>query len=256
MSRWNFGSLGISPATVKLIAASCPSNDLARTNKIFVNPSDLPSTTELAVINTKFVYVVAAHNAVESSNVGFNAIQRRELRLAIRDHVEITPFEWPKKTPIECKAATFEIDLVSKKASPIELEAEELSPLCVRNFVGHVPTVGQSFVLDFYGTSVLLKCSSLVAGTAVERAILTPTTEFYFGKAPGSSVKIKGGDSRPKDVFRSDFDFEKMGIGGLDKEFSDIFRRAFASRVFPPSVIQKLGIQRERYAALWTSRHR
>ncbi|CAN8063790.1 unnamed protein product [Agarophyton chilense] len=243
MSRWNFGSLGLSPATVKLIAASCPSNDLARSNKVFVNPSDLPSTTELAVINTKFVYSVASHNAVEPSQVGFNAIQRRELRLAIRDHVEITPFEWPKKTPVECKAATFELDLVSKKASSIELEAEEMTPLCGRNLAGHVPTVGQSFVLDFYGTSVLLKCTSLVADGSVERAILTPETEFYFGKAPGSAVKIKGGDSRPKDVFRSDFDFEKMGIGGLDKEFSDIFRRAFASRVFPPSVIQKLGIQ-------------
>lgn len=34
-----------------------------------------------------------------------------------------------------------------------------------------------------------------------------------------------------------------MGIGGLDKEFSDIFRRAFASRVFPPDVITKLGIK-------------
>jgi len=25
-----------------------------------------------------------------------------------------------------------------------------------------------------------------------------------------------------------------MGIGGLDNEFSTIFRRAFASRIFPP----------------------
>lgn len=34
-----------------------------------------------------------------------------------------------------------------------------------------------------------------------------------------------------------------MGIGGLDSEFSDIFRRAFASRVFPPALVEKLGIQ-------------
>jgi len=34
-----------------------------------------------------------------------------------------------------------------------------------------------------------------------------------------------------------------MGIGGLDSEFSEIFRRAFASRVFPPSLVEKLGIQ-------------
>jgi len=34
-----------------------------------------------------------------------------------------------------------------------------------------------------------------------------------------------------------------MGIGGLDTEFGAIFRRAFASRVFPPGLVDKLGIQ-------------
>ncbi len=33
-----------------------------------------------------------------------------------------------------------------------------------------------------------------------------------------------------------------MGIGGLDKQFGDIFRRAFASRTFPASLTKKLGI--------------
>jgi vesicle-fusing ATPase len=37
--------------------------------------------------------------------------------------------------------------------------------------------------------------------------------------------------------------FESLGIGGLDMQFDNIFRRAFASRVFPPSIVQRLGIQ-------------
>ena len=37
-----------------------------------------------------------------------------------------------------------------------------------------------------------------------------------------------------------------MGIGGLDEEFSAIFRRAFASRIFPASLVEKLGIQHVR----------
>jgi len=41
-----------------------------------------------------------------------------------------------------------------------------------------------------------------------------------------------------------------MGIGGLDSEFSDIFRRAFASRVFPPALVDKLGIQHVKGNAL------
>ena len=37
-----------------------------------------------------------------------------------------------------------------------------------------------------------------------------------------------------------------MGIGGLDKEFLDIFRRAFASHVFPPDVVEQLGMKHVR----------
>ena len=34
-----------------------------------------------------------------------------------------------------------------------------------------------------------------------------------------------------------------MGIGGLDNEFSDLFRRAFVSRTVLTEVINQLGIQ-------------
>jgi len=44
-------------------------------------------------------------------------------------------------------------------------------------------------------------------------------------------------------LIQPNFKFEDMGIGGLDKEFSNMFRRAFASRIFPPSVVEKMGIQ-------------
>lgn len=42
-----------------------------------------------------------------------------------------------------------------------------------------------------------------------------------------------------------------MGIGGLDNEFNAIFRRAFASRVFPPEIIDELGIKHVRGILLY-----
>ena len=44
-------------------------------------------------------------------------------------------------------------------------------------------------------------------------------------------------------LLKPDFNFQSLGIGGLDDEFGAIFRRAFASRLFPPSMVTKLGIQ-------------
>lgn len=54
------------------------------------------------------------------------------------------------------------------------------------------------------------------------------------------------GDSAHEALISPDWDFNQMGIGGLDKEFSDIFRRAFASRVFPPDVVEQMGMKHVR----------
>lgn len=63
---------------------------------------------------------------------------------------------------------------------------------------------------------------------------------YFFFLTSSFSGKAKTRDSR-QSIISPDWNFEKMGIGGLDKEFSDIFRRAFASRVFPPDLVEQMG---------------
>ena len=85
------------------------------------------------------------------------------------------------------------------------------------------------------------------------RGILTPETVITFFKAADSNIRIKASAKRPPPnaIIQPNFKFEDMGIGGLDSEFGAIFRRAFASRIFPPGLVEKLGIQhvRGRYFA-------
>jgi vesicle-fusing ATPase len=80
------------------------------------------------------------------------------------------------------------------------------------------------------------------------RGILTPETTIIFFKAPDSNIHIKASAKRPPPnaIIQPNFKFEDMGIGGLDSEFGTIFRRAFASRIMPPGLIEKLGIQHVR----------
>ena len=47
-------------------------------------------------------------------------------------------------------------------------------------------------------------------------------------------------------IFKSNFNFEEIGIGGLDKQFKIIFRRAFSSRLLPKNLISDLGINHVR----------
>ena len=80
------------------------------------------------------------------------------------------------------------------------------------------------------------------------RGILTPETTIDFFKAADSNIRLKASAKRPPPnaIIQPDFKFEDMGIGGLDAEFGAIFRRAFASRIFPAGLVEKLGIQHVR----------
>ena len=77
---------------------------------------------------------------------------------------------------------------------------------------------------------------------------LIQETDVTFIKASDANLKLKGSSKKapPNAILAPNFKFEDVGIGGLDSEFSAIFRRAFASRVFPPGLVDKLGIQHVR----------
>merc|ERR1719309_1863402 len=74
--------------------------------------------------------------------------------------------------------------------------------------------------------------------------VLIPNSAVVFNKAEGSHLKLTGkrkGKMERQAIINPDWDFTKMGVGGLDEEFNAIFRRAFASRVFPPEIMEQLG---------------
>lgn len=111
--------------------------------------------------------------------------------------------------------------------------------------------MGQSLAFDYIGYNFMLSVTSLVVQRIAEplevaRGQLVPGTLCIFEAQPASGLQIAGqaGPSyaAPKLFKDKEFNFEKLGIGGLDNQFEQIFRRAFASRVFPPAVIEKLGI--------------
>lgn len=117
--------------------------------------------------------------------------------------------------------------------------------------------------MDFSGFNLIIKVAS------VERLVLDPSnkidieaewallhsdTELKFFKTGDSQIKLTGSfktTSNQNAIVKPDFKFEDMGIGGLDEEFSAIFRRAFASRIFPSSLVEKLGIQHVRGVLLF-----
>ena len=70
---------------------------------------------------------------------------------------------------------------------------------------------------------------------------LATGTQVIFQKGPDSLIKLRGSLSTSAvggttSIFKSDVNLQNLGIGGLDEEFSEILRRAFASRILPSHV--------------------
>ncbi|KAI5116618.1 hypothetical protein M0805_007789 [Coniferiporia weirii] len=132
-----------------------------------------------------------------------------------------------------------------------QFSTDEMARNFVKAFSGTILCVGELIVFDFHGQNLnaVIKGLSLVdysGGAPIEGVgILFDKTDVNFMKAGDSSIKLKSSAKKapPNAILAPNFKFEDMGIGGLDSEFSDIFRRAFASRVFPPGLVEKLGIQ-------------
>ncbi len=52
-------------------------------------------------------------------------------------------------------------------------------------------------------------------------------------------------------LFIEKFSFEELGIGGLDGQLNNIFRRAFASRIFSPEIMEKMGTKHAKGVILY-----
>lgn len=190
------------------------------------------------------------------------------MRIAVTDVVDVEEFHlFEQGAKSYLSSMDIEIGFAGSKAlAAPPFDQDELADAVTKTFRNQVFAPGQSFLLDFRGpklkltvrTVELVDLASLQAGGQQEthpnaRGLLIPETSINFFKDAKSPIQLKGSTRRPaaNSVIRPDFKFEDMGIGGLDKEFSDIFRRAFASRIFPPGLAEKLGIQHVRGILLY-----
>ncbi|RMZ94603.1 Vesicle-fusing, partial [Brachionus plicatilis] len=136
---------------------------------------------------------------------------------------------------------TVEVDFIQKKVANLDPYDTDLRISATRNQQKNA----------FSNTADL---SAAIDGKAsrhaqIKSGQLLPNSAIIFERVEGSSLNLTGkckGKVQAQSIINPDWDFTKIGIGGLDKEFNTIFRRAFASRVFPPELIEQLNIKHVR----------
>ena len=91
----------------------------------------------------------------------------------------------------------------------------------------------QSYKLELTATNVAFRVNKMHTG------LLADDTKVHL-LSTDKNIKIE--TESIGSLFKGNFNFKELGIGGLDDQFETIFRRAFSSRLIPNEVLKNLGI--------------
>ncbi|XP_060951349.1 vesicle-fusing ATPase-like [Limanda limanda] len=243
-----------------LQAARCPTDELSLTNCAVINEMEPQFEQHVAVrnLNHNFVFTLKKHPSVNSGTIAFSLPQRNWACLSIGQEVEVTNYKFDKSK--QCiSSMTVEIDFLQKKnVDSNPYDSDKMAGEFLQHFNNQAFCVGQqlgfSFCDKLFGLvikDIEAMDSSILSGEQasgkkpkIEIGLLLGNSQVIFKKSETSSMTLIGKAKTresPQSIISPDWNFEKMGIGGLDKEFSDIFRRAFASRVFPTDLVEQMG---------------
>lgn len=206
---------------------------------------------------------------IEFNHLAFNGLQRRVIGISekeeilSRDPQDGSPFfsRFELSEGIDLYKLEFQLKLLKKKKSIQSTVSEvDLIKHLQSRYKDHVFKEDMQIATDFQGTPLHLfvkRCYVLASNEDEKNSdiwreaennefgILKSTTTIQLSLKPGVSAETLNWVPRPKrnKLLDPGWKFADMGIGGLDSEFSNIFRRAFASRLYPPQMINQLGIK-------------
>ncbi|KAF2102020.1 AAA-domain-containing protein [Rhizodiscina lignyota] len=250
-------------------------NAYAFGNLVAVSPLDFPPTHDgsdiYLLLNRMFVLSARPTEGCRPGEIGLTDAQRTwaGVSLGPNDVVEVQTYDaFSQGGQAYLGTIDAEVGFAGRKSVETPYDQDELAALFTKNFENQILAPGQMLLMDHRNiplrftirTIQLVDLSLEKSGGDTPtlsdpnaRGIVTRQSIMNFFKDARSDIKLKGSNRRPaaNSIVQPNFKFEDMGIGGLDTEFSAIFRRAFASRIFPPGLVDKLGIQHVRGILLY-----
>ncbi|EPQ19997.1 Vesicle-fusing ATPase [Myotis brandtii] len=242
-------------------AARCPTDELSLTNCAVVNENDFQSGQHVIVRTSpshRYTFTLRTHPSVVPGSIAFSLTQRKWAGLYIGQETEVSLYTFDKTK--QCVGTmTIEIDFLQKKSIDSNpYDTDKMAGEFIQQFNNQAFSVGQQLVFSFNGKlfSLVVKDieamdPSILKGEQgadkrqkIELGLVPGNSQVAFEKAENSSLNLIG-EAKTKEnrqsIINPDWNFEKMGIEGLDKEFSDIFQRMFSSRMFPAEIVEQMG---------------
>ena len=227
-----------------LKACRLPSEELSSVNAIFVNfnkLSELKSKTgagnKLYVQSNGKILEIVGVDGVDQDGVAMSKLTRKLLRIGEEDSIN---FEYmfdkqpPKSNLTHIK---FKVKPRQNLDEPMKVEDIEILDIVKKLYVGTPFNNSTGVYFIFKGIGITLEAFELEIdplGPLNEERSNKNVVDFGFLdidtnielKSENNQFKIFSKQMKAKNLTKFGFNFNEMGIGGLDAEISNIFRRA------------------------------
>lgn len=185
------------------------------------------------IINDSIVYPSIYVPIIDKKSIALGSSVRNKMNLTFMDKVNVKKYEINKDNRLD--RIQIMVSLINRKKSII-LHEDVLKDNIRKDFNNYY----------FYNNQSLLYLNNniqLVFDIKLEKqeGFLKKNTLIELITSD-INLNLVGSKLLKRELFKDDYNFEEIGIGGLDKELLNIFRRALATRAMSPNIIEKLGV--------------
>ena len=247
-------------------SAPLPSNNLIVQNCVFVNFKEFATLKQKTGARDKIYIKIKGRTmelnpteGIEDGHMAMGKVFRQMLQIGGTSN-DLINFEYiydtqPPKSNLT--KAKFLVELKDRIDQELHYEEKDIADV-IRKFYVHTPINSNHMLyLKFEAYNYCLNVERIEinplgpldddedsnnTSNVVSLGFLSDDTIIELSSM-NKSVKIKSKKLKTRNLTKFGFKFDEMGVGGLDKEISDIFRRAFTSRCYPSEYLAKYGIK-------------
>lgn len=220
---------------MKLKAVKVPDKLYTYKNVLVHNIIDFENRDECYVKLNDVIYKSVA-GKVEKGEIGIGMLHRNVYQICLKDMVDIELYNLNLQRG-QSKKLNLQIRFYKKsdKMDFISIHEETFKEELIKNFNDFYFSQGQELIYKYQGYLFILKVTE---GQGLLRKLTI--CKFITDEL---NLNIVSSELLKPDLFRDDYNFEEIGIGGLNSELVNIFRRSLSTRAVPKNIVDKLGIK-------------
>ena len=243
-----------------LKACRLPSDEIATKNALFVSFNKLSELKSKAGSKDKLyvkvkgkILEILGAEGIEDNGIAMSKLARKLLQIGEEDSVNFEYMYDKQPNKSNLTHIKFKVNPRKKIEEQITVKDTELLEIIKKSYTGTPFNNGTILYFNYNGLGITIEACELEidplgplneersSKNIVNFGFLAMDTNIDLA-SENRNYKIQSTKMKAKQLTKFGFNFNELGVGGLDTEISNIFRRAFTTRLYPTAYLEKYGI--------------